>query len=169
METIISDKKYIATISLRQDELLAPIIYEMMNECPDTINHTNKSTLDILGNLREGQHHVEALASGDDSKIDLSEIKKNIEATQSSTVAVAMDMIMVNAWIYSKGYASKIMSILLVPEGEKFDESKIPALQELFGAQASREIANEVINYFFQRSGVFGIGMQAFSPKAATK
>jgi hypothetical protein len=169
METIVDGKKYIASISLRQDELLAPIVSEMLKECPDSLTHAGESTIDILAKLREGQEHITSLTSGDQERIDHEAIRKNIEETQKASVAIAMDMLKVQTWIYAKGYAKRILAILLVPEGEVFDESKISMREELFAVHADRETANEAINYFFQRSGVFGIGTRAFSRKVPTK
>lgn len=166
---VIGGIKYVCSISLRQDELLAPIILELLKEIPDAISHAGESSLQILGKLREGQAHVEALTSADPSKIDLKAIQENILETQRSSVAVAMDMMRVQAWIYSKGYAKRIMALLMVPMGEPFNEAVVKELEEFFALHADRETANEVINFFFQRSGVFGVGMQAFLPKAATR
>ncbi|MBI2428733.1 MAG: hypothetical protein HYV29_08065 [Ignavibacteriales bacterium] len=166
----IGGKKFVAALSLRQDELLAPIILEMVKECPHALSHAGESTLDILSKLRDGQSQVKALKSGDTSAIDLDAIKKNIEETQKASVSIAMDMITVQAWIYSKGYAKRIMAIILVLDGEKFDETKIYEREEFFGEHADRNTANEVISFFLTRSGVFGIGTRASSPmETATK
>lgn len=166
---VIDGKKFVVILSLRQDELLAPIVLELLKEIPDSLSHASESTFDVLAKLRESQEHITALTSGDQERIDHEAIRKNIEETQKASVAIAMDMLKVQTWIYAKGYAKRILAILLVPEGEAFDESKISMHEELFAVHADRETANEAINYFFQRSGVFGIGTRAFSRKAPTK
>lgn len=169
MNVGINNKLYDCRITLRQDELLAPIIQELLNEIPESLEHAGRSVMNVFRNLQEGNAHIESLKSGDPEQIDLDAIRKNIESTHSTSVMIAMDMIKVQAWIYAKGYAKRIMAIILVPAGEEFNENNIAAQEELFGRTADRETANEVINYFFQRSGVFGIGIPGSLPKDSTK
>lgn len=170
METItVNDKKFIVVITLRQDELLAPIILQLLTEQPAALTHAGEKVIEVFSQVRDGQEHINALLSGNPEQIDLQAIRKNIEETQKSSVSIAMDMMKATAWIYSKGFAKRIMAILLVPEGETFDETKIAEREEYFGKFAGRAEANAVITYFFQRSGVFGIGTAAFFPKEATK
>jgi hypothetical protein len=168
-QKIIAGKKFNLSLTLRQDELLAPIVTEMLKEIPDAFAHAGEQTIGLLANFTRSQEIMGDLTSGKLEQIDLKEVRETILAMQKATVSVAMDMIKATAWIYSKGYASKMMAILLVPENAKFDETKISELAKFFAENADREKANEVVNFFFQRSGVFGIGTQAFLQKAATK
>lgn len=142
---VINDKTFVFGITLEQDELLGEIVYNMIKEVPDT------------------------LTKASEGMIDASDVSKSVDQKMRTIVNVALDMIKVHAWIYMKGYAKRILAIILVPEGEEFDASKVDERAIFFGKHADRETANEVINFFFQRSGAFGIGTQAFLPAVEKK
>ena len=129
----IGDRKFRFAITLEQDELLAPIIDEMLKEKPDV------------------------LASAADAMVDL--MKEPTAANlQMKSVQIAVDLVAMNAWIYAKRYARKVMAILLIEDGKEFDENEISEKMLFFGKHASREQAAELVNLFFQRSGAFGVG-----------
>lgn len=141
----INDRTFVFGITLEQDELLGAIVYDMITEVPET------------------------LTKASEGMIDASDAMKSVDQKMRTIVSVALDMVKVHAWIYKKGYAKRILAIILVPEGEEFDASKIGEREIFFGKYADREMANEVINFFFQRSGAFGIGTQAFLPAVEKK
>jgi hypothetical protein len=45
----------------------------------------------------------------------------------------------------------------------------VDELKEFFAEHGDRDTANEVINFFFMRSGVFGLGTQASLPATKQK
>ena len=143
MEFTINGITYRVTLSLAQDELLAPITREMLIECPELLHASQELML---------------AAKGQDAS--------------SNVIQFGLDMMKINAWIYGKKYARRILAVLLVPEGREFDEADVQERSEIMGKHASREVAQEVINFFFIKSGVFTVGMKSSSknpPQEATK
>jgi hypothetical protein len=141
----IGERKFRFAISLEQDEILAPIIEEMLKDKPDV------------------------LASAAGAVIDLQK-EPTSTMMQQNIVSIALDMVKLNAWVYAKRYARKIMAILLIEEGMEFDEKEITNKMLFFGKHASREQASELVNLFFQRSGAFGISTpQSLIPGASPK
>jgi hypothetical protein len=126
---------YCRSLTLEQDEMLGEITSELFKECPEA-----------LSNASEGL--VSAQKEGINNKV---------------AVSIAMDMMRVQSWIYKKKYARRILAILLVPEGQEFNEQDVPDRENIMKKYASKEISNEVINYFFTRSGVFGASTPASS------
>jgi hypothetical protein len=153
---VIGEKNFVFSMTLEQDELLGAISYEMIRDEPGTLTRAGEGMIDLADEVL----NEEAVRVRDEGK--------GLGEKMGTAIRVALDMIKVHAWIYKKGYAKKILAITLVPEGEEFDASKIGELESFFGKHANRETANEVINFFFQRSGAFGIGTRAFSPAAMT-
>jgi len=141
----IGGKNFVFGLTLEQDELLGVMAFDMISEVPDS------------------------LTGASDGMINVANEKTSKKEKLTSMVSVAMDMIKVHAWIYKKGYARKILAAVLIPEGSEFDASKVDELERFFSKNATREIANEVINFFFTRSGAFGVGMPVFSPEKSTK
>lgn len=165
----IGGKKFVFVLTGRQDELMGLIILEMFKEIPDAISHFGTGALDVITKMRNGNKYIEPLMSGNVDNVDLDQLLKEIESMQKEVVNLSMDMLKAKAWINAKGYLTRIMAILLVPEGEKFDESKIDEHQKFFQEQDVQRAGSEVIDYFFQRSGIFGLGTQAFLPTGMAK
>jgi hypothetical protein len=131
----VNGAPYILSLTLEQDELLGEITSELFEERPEA-----------LSNASEGL--ISARSDGISNKV---------------AVSIAMDMMRVRSWIYKKKYARRILAILLVPEGQEFDEKDVPDRENIMKKHASKEISNEVIDYFFTRSGVFGASTPASS------
>lgn len=134
----INSVDFVLSLTLEQDELLGIVIHEMLTECPEIAEASQ-------GMLKAAQD-----GGGDKGQL---------------IVKIAFDMAKAHAWIYKKGYARKILAVLLVPEGKEFQLADVPDREVFMGKHATREIANEVINFFFARSGAFGIATQAYSQK----
>lgn len=128
---IIASRKFRFTISFEQDEILAPIVLEMLKECPDVISSVGGSLID---------------AQKEDS----------IEKKQQILLRASINIVAMNTWIFAKRHARTIMAVLLVEEGKEFDEKDIEEKKAFLGKQDIPDIAKEVVNIFFQRSGVFG-------------
>jgi hypothetical protein len=140
---IIGRRKFRFAISLEQDEILAPIVLEMLKDCPDTISS-------VGGNLLDAQ--TEGSAAG----------KQRI-LLQASVNIVAM-----NAWVYAKRYARKIMAVLLIEEGKEFVEEDVKEKMMFFGKQDIRNEAKELVDIFFMRSGAFGVSTPQSSENQKT-
>lgn len=138
----IGGKTYVFSLTLEQDELLAPIVQEMLKECPDALQGATEKLVELGGG---------ATAVSD---------------AQKALVSISLDMMRVNAWVYAKKYARRILAILLVPLGKDFEEADVPEREKEMAKHATREVAAEVINSFFMRSGAFAVGSQASSAMA---
>jgi len=143
----IAGKSFALTLTLRQDELLGAINHEMLTECPELMDASN--------GISKVKKSKELIREG---KLDSPEIL-NSEEQQRTLVGVAFNMVKGHAWIYKKRYASRILAILLVPEDEELKKQSVEERQEFMADNATREMANEVINFFFTRSGAFGINI----------
>jgi hypothetical protein len=131
----INGAPYILSLTLEQDELLGEITSELFKECPDALSEASEGLVDAVEK----------------------------KPTSKIAVSIAMNMMRVNAWVYKKKYARRILAILLVPEGQEFDEKDVPDRENVMKKYASKEISTEVINYFFTRSGAFGASTPASS------
>jgi predicted house-cleaning noncanonical NTP pyrophosphatase (MazG superfamily) len=131
----IAGKSFVLTLTLRQDESLGAINHEMLEECPEL--------MDASSGIMKAK----------------TETNTSKEAKQKVLVKVAFNMVKAHAWIYKKRYASRILAILLVPQDEELKKQTVEERQEFMADNATRELANEVINFFFTRSGAFGINI----------
>lgn len=141
----IAGKVFDLTLTLRQDELLGAINHEMLEECPELVEASNG-----ISKVQKSKRLIR------DGKVDSKEVL-NPEQEQRTLVGVAFNMVKGHAWIYKKRYASRILAILLVPQDEEMKKQSVDERQEFMADNATRELANEVINFFFTRSGAFGI------------
>jgi len=127
----IGGRKFRFCLSLDQDELLAPIVLEMLKENPEILTSAGSAMINL---------------------------QKEPTATslQQNLLQIGFDAMKLNAWVYSKGYAQRIMATILVEEGKEFEAKDVTEKMIFFGKQDLRTEAAELVNYFFQRSGAFG-------------
>jgi hypothetical protein len=128
----IGGRKFRFALSLDQDELLAPIVLEMLKE---------NSTL---------------LSSSANAMVDMQQ-EPTSTSLKTNLLQIGFDAMKLNAWVYAKGYAQRIMATLLVEEEKEFDAKDITEKMIFFGKQDCRKEASELVNLFFQRSGAFGV------------
>ncbi|MDP1675656.1 MAG: hypothetical protein Q8L88_02230 [Bacteroidota bacterium] len=136
----INDKLFHLIFTLEQDEILAPIVYEMFQELTDVFSRSSKSLINIASDNGEQK-----------------------ETILNEAVSVAIDMTKIKAWILQKRYARRLLAVLLVPAGEKFDESKILEREDFFKKNATPELTDEVISFFLSSSSIFGKNTQTSS------
>lgn len=141
----IAGKIFTRTLTLGQDELLGPITYDMLENCDGLMEAS-----DGLAKARKSKQLIE------EGNVDSQEIL-NGEQLQKVLVSVAFGIAKGNSWLYKMGYAKKILAILLVPQDEELKKQSQEEREQFMADNATREIANEVINFFFKRSGAFGI------------
>jgi Na+-transporting NADH:ubiquinone oxidoreductase subunit NqrC len=127
----IGGRKFRFAISLEQDEILAPIVLELFKDCPDVI-------ASVGGSMMSAQ------------------TEKSAEKKQGILLSAAVNMVQMNAWIYAKRYARRIMAVLLIEEGKEFAEADLDEKMKFFGKQDIRNVAKELVDIFFMRSGAFG-------------
>lgn len=149
----VGGKLFRFTLSLAQDELLAPIVRSMLTECPEALSSATRSMINVSKTIPDPS------ALSDDDRL---------RRLEDQMVALAFDMAKVNAWVYEKRHARRILAVLLVPEDKEFDENDVPEREQFMAKHASREVVREVINTFFTRSGVLGLSTGASSPTPAT-
>jgi hypothetical protein len=149
----IGGKAFRFTLSLAQDEILAPIVRSMLTECPEALSSATRSMIDVSKAIPDGS------AIPDDDRL---------RRLEDQMVTLAFDMAKVNAWVYEKHFARRILAVLLVPTDKEFDENDISEREEFMAKHATRDVVREVINTFFTRSGVLGLSTGASSPTPAT-
>ena len=131
----IGGKQFEFRQSLAQDECLGPVLHDMFTEIPDVVSSSPK--------------HLEAISNTEQSA----------EVRKENSFEFSLNMLKINAWLYSKKYVTLVMATCLVEKGKEFNEDAIPELKNFFGIHTPRETATEVINNFFMKSAVFGIGI----------
>jgi hypothetical protein len=140
----IGGRKFRFAISLEQDEILAPIVLEMLKDCPDAISSVGGSLLN--------------------AQSEKSAIKR-----QDILLSAAVNIVIMNAWVYAKRYARRIMAVLLIEEGKEFAEEDVSEKIKFFGKQDIRNEAKELVDIFFMRSGAFGAGTPLSTENQKTK
>jgi hypothetical protein len=129
-------------LTVAQDEALAPIMSELYDECGDTLTCSSNELATILNE------------------------KENQEKRQAASLNLSIDFLKLMSWIYKKKYARRVMAILLVPVGQEYADEDVPAREAEFAKQEVSDIAKEVIQYFFTKTGVFGRSMPTSSMTA---
>jgi len=146
----IGGKSYIFRLSLWQSELLGPLLSELLVACPEALN----SSSDVITSV---QQKLQSLPGSPDQKKIMNVIEGEVVKTFQNIIKLKL-----RAWLQKNKYESRILATLLVPEGEKFNEGNIPALEKLFGQEIDLDndedarTVDEVIGHFFRRSGVYG-------------
>jgi hypothetical protein len=130
-EYVIGGRKFRFILTLNQDELLAPIVLELLKENADILSSLTSN----IGNLTQEPTSL---------------LKQNL-------FQIHFDSMKINAWVFAKGYAQRIMATMLVEEGKEFDKNDVTEKMIFFGKQDVRTEAAEIIKCFFQRSGAFGV------------
>lgn len=151
----INEKRFVFSLTLEQDELLAPIVRRMLEECPDALTTATRSLLEVARETVADPASRKPERTAD-------EIRRSQE---DHMLSMTLDLVKVNAWIYEKRLAREILAIVLVPEGGSFNEADLPERQLFMAHHATRDVASEVINHFFMRSGVFGVASATSSEK----
>jgi hypothetical protein len=143
-------KNFIFRLSLRQSELLGPMMNDLIRECPELLSSQEETIVNI-------KQKFEAAATGEENK----EIMK---AVQDQVVNAFQNILKLKlrSWLLKGKHVSRMLAILLVPEGLAFDEENIDDRTKFFAETIDLEDemqaakVDEVIDYFFQKSGVFG-------------
>jgi hypothetical protein len=134
----VDEKKFNLIFTLEQDEILAPVVYEMFQDLTEVFSRSSKSLINIAQGEKPGE-------------------KNNL---LDQAVSVAIDLTKIKAWLLSKRYARKLLAVLLVEDGEEFDESKIAEKEHFFAVNATADVTDEVISFFLSSSSIFGKSTQ---------
>lgn len=152
----IASKKYeLKPLTLEQDELLAPIVREMLE--------TFSEMFEKLASLIPPSSDV----SGEESTPSIPPPDRGRLDEGLSSIELVVDILKINVWLHEKRYVRRLLAVLLTEEGQEFDESQV-AEREKIMAKVGREVAPEVIPFFFEQSGIFGTRTQRFSPETRT-
>jgi hypothetical protein len=137
----IAGKTFVFNLSLRADELIAPIKKDMFRDMHDVLSMSAEKLLNI---------QVSNSSDNDKTK---------------DVINVVIDQARVNNWFYETGNAHKLCAILLIEEGKRLSEIDLREQEEFMADNATQEIASEVITHFFTRCGSFG----TLTPRSFTK
>lgn len=140
----IANRKFFLTLSLWQDEILAPIVLDMYRELPNVLSRSSKNLIALAGNYESNEEEV-------NSAVD-------------TAVAIAIDLQSIKAWILAKRKARIFLSVLLVEDGKEFLESDLAEKEIFFAKHAPAYVTDDVISFFLSSSSLFGKNTQTSSP-----
>lgn len=157
----IGGKNYIFKLTLRQSEMLGPLMYELVRECPETFSSAE--------NMAEGLRKKFEITNGGDKNEIFQDIKEEMVKAFQSIIKLKL-----RTWLQKKNYITEILAVVLVPEDGKFQVADVEIRKALFADSldldndTDRAIVDEVIDYFFTRNGVLANATPIFSFPAMT-
>jgi hypothetical protein len=147
---VINNQNYNFKLSLRQSELLGPIMSDLIRECPEALSGQNE----IIANVKE---KFETIGGSKEQKEIMSAVQDEVVTMFQNIVKLKL-----RTWLQKNKYISRMLATLLVPDGDKFREETIDERTAFFANvidldnDTDASMVEEVIDHFFMRSGVSG-------------
>lgn len=137
MKLTIHGKTYtFGEMLVGQDELLAPILTDLLDEKPELVKAVSAA---LSAGIKT--------AGG---KVDIS-VAAMIAKLSDSFMDRTIDLVKLVLWAVGQKKLSKIMAIALIPEGQEFDPDRVPELEKEM-IHATRKDGLAVFAAFFAKS-----------------
>ncbi len=141
MKLTIHSKTYeYGDVCLGQDEMLAPILREMIDE--------HKATFTDLSKI------FSSAIRSDGTNVNVS-VAAALNAAGSRIGESTLDIIKLFIWLSERKYLRRFLAICLVPDGKEFSPDAVPAIEDEM-IHAQRGDALKVFSSFFGAKKSFG-------------